>query len=235
MKQKIILGSLLTMISIANLYAQYLSLEWLNFISKPLIMPLLAVWLFASGIRQHKKIARNILMALFGSWLGDIFMMFQRQDSIYFILGLSAFLMAHVFYIFTYKTAMYSGTHKKKKLIGVIAGIFIAGYLYLLLTIIMDSLGDLKYPVIFYGIIISIMLWTAIVRKGKTNQRSYILVFLGSVLFVISDSLIALNKFNSPINQAGLWIMSTYIAAQFLIAGGVLSHVRTRSVISTIL
>ncbi len=123
----------------------------------------------------------------------------------------------------------------KMKLFRVIVTLLIVGYIYQLLALIMGSLGDMKYPVILYSIVISTMLWIALDRKGKTNSESYILVSLGSVLFVISDSLIALNKFYSPINQAGLWIMTTYISAQFLIATGVLSHVRTSRVVSTIL
>ena len=235
MKQGLVFGSLLVIIPTANLYAQYASLEWLNYVSKPLMMPLLVAWLFVSGIWQNKKIALNIIIALFSSWLGDIFMMFQHEEPILFILGLSAFLIAHVFYIVTYKAAMTKGTQTKMKLFRAIVTLFIAGYLYLLLSLIMGSLGAMRYPVIIYGIVISTMLWISLDRRGKTNPESYILVSLGSALFIISDSIIALNKFYSPINQAGLWIMATYITAQLLISTGILSHLRAGRVVSTIL
>ncbi len=125
MKQPKLYALLFVSTAFVNLYSQYASSEWLNLISKPLMMPLLVAWLFASGIWQNKKIARYILIALFSSWLGDIFMIFQQRDAIYFILGLSTFLMAHVFYIITYKVAMFKGTNTKMRYSGQKVGCFL--------------------------------------------------------------------------------------------------------------
>jgi uncharacterized membrane protein YhhN len=65
----------------------------------------------------------------------------------------------------------------------------------------------------------------ALNRKGRVNKRSFQLVFIGSLLFVISDSMIAVDKFYGEIPQAGFWIMLTYISAQYLIMRGlILEH-----------
>jgi len=65
-----------------------------------------------------------------------------------------------------------------------------------------------------------LMLLSALNRYGKVNGLSYILVVIGAMLFVISDSLIAVNKFHMKINFAGVMIMITYVTAQYLIVLG---------------
>jgi uncharacterized membrane protein YhhN len=62
----------------------------------------------------------------------------------------------------------------------------------------------------------------ALNRKGRVAQASYSLVFFGSILFLISDSMIALNKFFMEFALAGFWIMITYISAQYLIMRGLI-------------
>jgi uncharacterized membrane protein YhhN len=50
------------------------------------------------------------------------------------------------------------------------------------------------------------------------------MVFGGATLFMISDSLIAINRFLEPLPRVGIWVMITYIAAQYLILTGLLKH-----------
>ena len=64
----------------------------------------------------------------------------------------------------------------------------------------------------------------ALLRRGWTVDKSFIMVYSGALLFIMSDAMIAINKFMSPIIQAGLLIMATYIVAQFLIVKGILAH-----------
>ena len=61
-------------------------------------------------------------------------------------------------------------------------------------------------------------------RLGLTSNQSYQWVLMGSLLFVISDSAIAIDKFYRPIPYDDLVIMGTYIGAQALIALGILHH-----------
>jgi len=83
-----------------------------------------------------------------------------------------------------------------------------------------DGLGDLFIPVIIYMFVILMMLTTAFLREGTVPKNSYNLVFLGAIFFIISDSLLALNKFYSPLPLSGIWIMTTYsIAQSFIVLG----------------
>jgi uncharacterized membrane protein YhhN len=69
----------------------------------------------------------------------------------------------------------------------------------------------------------------ALNRFRAVNPASFFLVFAGSVLFVISDSLIALDKFLTSIPHDRLLVMSTYISAQFLIMMGILKQFEKHS------
>jgi uncharacterized membrane protein YhhN len=93
-----------------------------------------------------------------------------------------------------------------------------------LVVILYSKLGDLQIPVIVYAAVITTMVLTALFRYGRTSNSSFWQVFIGAVLFMISDSILAINKFLDPITNAGLYIMITYVAAQFLIVHGILKH-----------
>ena len=66
------------------------------------------------------------------------------------------------------------------------------------------------------------MVLNALFRYGRTTSASFWMVFFGALLFMASDSLLAVNKFMMPIYHAHIWIMLTYISAQFLIVDGLL-------------
>jgi uncharacterized membrane protein YhhN len=75
-----------------------------------------------------------------------------------------------------------------------------------------------------YAGVLTYMVLSALFRFGKTNSGSFTMVFGGAILFMMSDSLIAINKFLEPLSMAGFWVMITYITAQFLIVKGLLKH-----------
>jgi uncharacterized membrane protein YhhN len=86
----------------------------------------------------------------------------------------------------------------------------------------LPALGPLKIPVSFYALTISVMLgfaWRGFI-SWNTSARFYIL--FGAIAFIASDSFLAINKFQEPINNAVFLIMSTYLAAQFGIVYGVI-------------
>jgi uncharacterized membrane protein YhhN len=82
----------------------------------------------------------------------------------------------------------------------------------------------MKLPVIIYAIVILAMLSGAINRKEKVIKKSYYMVLAGAILFLISDSMIAIDKFSHHFNSSEILIMSTYIGAQYLIVEGYISQ-----------
>jgi uncharacterized membrane protein YhhN len=193
----------------------------LRYLTKPLLMPLL-ILAFVTGHDRKNVYSRLLISGLFFSWLGDIFLMMEGIDGIYFILGLSCFLTAHILYISYFLKIQPQGKsflHQYPFLL-VIVGLYGAGLLYLL----WPGLGPLKIPVVLYAIIICTMLSLALWQYKRIHTKTAVLFITGAALFVLSDSLLAIHKFRQPIPYGGMLIMITYVAAQFFIVLGSLSH-----------
>ena len=92
----------------------------------------------------------------------------------------------------------------------------------LILNFISSNLGTMRYPVILYMVIIMLMFLAATHRQKEVGKLSYNLILIGAILFVVSDSILALNKFYKPILYPQISIMLTYGLAQLLITLGIL-------------
>jgi len=171
--------------------------------------------------------ASVVWAAMAFSFLGDTLLMYENISSLYFIFGLAAFLISHVFYIFSYRQHRWdSSVNQLQGLqrLRLAFPIILAGTG--LVVVLYPTLGELKIPVMLYAIVLVTMVLNALFRYGRTNNNSFTTAFAGSVLFMVSDSLLAVNKFYTAISYAGLLIMITYIAAQYLIVTGLRNHFR---------
>lgn len=197
--------------------------EIIQYLSKPLIIPFLAGYFFTEVSNISRNLNKWILLALFFSWGGDVLLMFQSQRDIFFLLGLSSFLLAHVFYIiFFYKIHL---TEKIKRNIWLFLIVII--YYTALITWLSPYLHDMKWPVRIYGVVISIMFMLAMHMLFISNKNAGKWMMVGALLFVISDSVLAVNKFYQPFEAAGIVIMLTYGLAQFLIVKGAIRYIRS--------
>ncbi|MFH6944914.1 lysoplasmalogenase [Flavobacterium sp. FlaQc-50] len=185
---------------------------------KPILIPLLGF-----GVYFYKKFPskNTLLTALLFSWIGDVILLFADIAEIYFILGLVSFLLSHLVYCVLFNKQTKT-QNKKKRTLFLIGSLVIACYLIGMLTVLLPSLGELKIPVIVYASAISFMLLLAfngfLIWKKPGNQY----VFIGALMFVISDSILAINKFYAPIEKSSFFIMLTYLVAQYLIVIGIL-------------
>lgn len=190
-------------------------------IIKGFIIPVLIIIFILNFQNTFNKRSALILAGLFFSWAGDIIIDFS------FIPGLVCFLLAQVMYLITFFLTPGENVifHSKYFLLipVILYGTGLVYYLY-------DDLGDMKLPVIIYAFVILTMLAAAINRLKKVNKISYWFVLAGAILFVISDSAIAVNKFSQPIKASSLIIMSTYITAQFLINLGFIKQYKDKLV-----
>ncbi|MCS7018046.1 MAG: lysoplasmalogenase [Cytophagales bacterium] len=199
-----------------NLLGHLLKQPILVQVSKPLLMPLLAILFY---INIHGKKASNtaiyaIIAALAFSFVGDVALMIEG----YFMLGLGAFLLAHVSYIFAFtylqKFHLSLGRIVLKPVVLLLFAAGIGMY-----TILSPHLGAMRTAVGVYVAVIVVMAVAAYLLVQRIAGR----VFVGAVLFLISDSYLAFNKFYTPLPLAGVVVMGTYIAAQWCITKGV-SH-----------
>lgn len=192
----------------------------LQWISKPLLMPLLFLY-FITEMPAGKKAGSGwIIAALFFSWCGDVLLMLQDRHELFFLLGLSAFLLAHCGYIL-----FFNKIRLEEKIPGnpwyLLGVVIYYGLLIGWLSPYLDA--GLKIPVRIYGVIITVMLMLALHMRPLAAGRLFI---AGAACFVLSNSLLAVNKFYQPLPLAGLLVMLTYGAAQYLIVKGAIEYLR---------
>jgi uncharacterized membrane protein YhhN len=192
-----------------------------RYIFKPFIL----LALLGYYVIQATETNKTFIAALFFCWIGDVMLMFSGE--LYFMLGLVAFLIGHVFYIFSFRQLVWSTgvpllpTQKVRYTFPII----LAGTG--LLVVLFPKLGALQIPVTVYAIVLMVMAINALFRLGHTNQASFGWVFIGALFFMISDSALAFIKFHTPFVGASVTIMLTYITAQFMIVNGILIHSAT--------
>jgi uncharacterized membrane protein YhhN len=204
---------ILALLDIAGIAA---NIETLHFVAKPLLMPalLLLLWNTRSAVPGKGL----LLIGLFFSWMGDVFLLFEYEQASFFIFGLASFLTTHIFYILYFlrvRSAQGSLLKKQPVLVALVLG-----YGITLVWQLYPRLGDLKLPVILYAAVICTMLLCSLHIFFKVNKKAAVHYLLGAAAFVLSDSLLAVNKFYQPFAYAGILIMLTYCAAQYCIVRG---------------
>lgn len=208
------IATIIDLISIAT------NSQLLHYMVKPLLMPALMVllWLTVSKV-PNKSL---LLTGLFFSWLGDILLLFENRHTLFFILGLISFLTTHIFYIIYFLKIRPKQTSLFKKYRFLPA--LVAMYGITLTWQLFPHLGNLKIPVVVYAAVICCMLLCSMHIYNRVNNNAAICYITGALAFVISDSLLAINKFYTAFPYSGLLIMLTYCAAQYFIVQGYIQH-----------
>jgi len=208
------------LVAAAEILIQVLNRQDFNLFVKPLIVLSLAIFYLQNSETKN----RLFVMALFFCWLGDVFLLFDHLNELYFMGGLGSFLIAHILLIFLYgkiKSTTGNGFNGPQKA-RVSFPVILAGTG--LISILYPTLGALKVPVIIYASALMIMVLQSIYRYGFTSSKSFWNVCIGALFFMLSDSLLALNKFYQPIANAGIWVIVTYMAAVYFIVSGAIAH-----------
>jgi len=174
---------------------------------KPLTMVIILV--IALLGREAAPLYRYLIVAgLLFSLVGDIFLMLPKDR---FVAGLVAFLLAHLCYSVAFVPEI--DAFKWWPLLP------LAIYALVIYRILSSSLGRLKLPVLAYIAIILMMAWLAWERWSQTGQGGALLAFLGALLFVISDTILAIDRFRGAFKSASVLKLITYYWAQWLLAG----------------
>ncbi len=216
---------LFTLVALTNLWAEQTLNYTFIFCTKPLLMPLLAVWFTLETLRvTHTSFRKWVLTALLFATLGDVLLMLVEGSNMEFTLflsGLSAFLVTQLCYNLGFvRFPNYSkGKLVKSPWLGVP---FFALWLGMLIYLWPELDGLMRIAITLYSVIIITMAANAFNLLGRTDQKMALIIGVGALLFVLSDSLIAINKFkaNVELPSPRLFIMSTYILGQFLIVWG---------------
>ena len=152
-----------------------------------------------------------LLAALVGSLAGDVFLLFPG----YFIPGLVAFLLAHVAYLALLRQGV--GWFPSRRALAATLGVGAAMYAFLWTG---GLPAALRVPVAAYVTVIALMTAQAIGRATVLRDKASWVVAVGAGCFMLSDSLLATNKFVMPLPLSSFWVLTSYYAAQVLIVGG---------------
>lgn len=211
---------LFAVIVIMELLGRLLDNIQMEYFVKPLIMIWIAVYFMLFARKTSFTIP--VLLAFFFSWMGDNLLMLSGKNELFFFAGVGGFFCAQLSYIYTFSKYSEQGGKgylQKNPWLGVFFLTYVAGMLFLLFP----GLEGMMKPIItIYAFSLILMSMMALNRSGRVGARSFKLVFIGSLLFLLSDSMIAFNKFHSEIPMAGFLIMLSYIAAQYLIMRGLI-------------
>jgi len=198
----------------------------LEYICKPAMLVILSSWFFFNSRRYGDRFTLMIQAGLFFSLIGDIALMFQHMDEFYFLIGLGAFLIAQLCYAIAFLRNISEVGGTEGLLVGGAIAVGLALFAVVFSWILLPRLDEgLSIPVLCYVITITCMGMLAAFRYTRTFLRSFWMVMSGALLFIISDSVLATNRFLEPFDAAPAIIIVTYAAAQFLIAAGALVHV----------
>ena len=206
----------------AELVAVYLNNRELQFVFKPLLMPVLAGYFYSSLKPFPNKFKKWLFAALFFSWAGDVLLMFVEEDPNFFLAGLSSFLLAHIFYIILFHNIRIAEGIRSR----ILPLIIVVAYYSGLIVLLSPYLGEMKLPVRIYGIVISFMFMLAVHMLFIRNRKAGSWMMIGALLFILSDSILAINKFYQPFELAGILIMITYGLAQLFIVQGAIKYIR---------
>ena len=215
----IILATIVVIASgVLHILAEYNGRPWHVYLLKPL-----TTWtIILVAVLANPDIAETgratlyqslIIGGLVFSLAGDVFLMLPQDR---FIPGLFSFLVAHLMYIAAF-TGL-SGLHNSN------GWLFVP---FLLLTVVMlallwKGLGKLRIYVIAYMLIISTMGWQATEFWFRTGSTAALLAMVGAIFFLLSDSLLAIERFRTKFAASSLLVLSTYYIGQLLIAWSVI-------------
>ncbi|CAA0105672.1 putative membrane protein [Halioglobus japonicus] len=169
----------------------------------PIVTLMFIVWVTLSG-----KLRAAMLVALLFSAVGDVCL-----EAGVFLAGLSAFLVAQLTYAWVFIPRRNINT------LSLIQATVLVSTLILISGYVLAHTGDMKLPVAIYMTAITLMGLGA-----ALHARPSAMIFAGAVLFITSDSLIGINRFVHPVENAREWIMVTYYLAQILLVYGVIFH-----------
>lgn len=195
--------------------------DWtkLEYFAKPGVMLALIAWFWQNGGSQGHAIWFGL--GLVFSLTGDIFLLLPREQ---FIAGLVAFLMGHLAYVAGFNPTP-PPFHLSSLLLALLVGLA-AFQIYRRIEagLLAKGLSKLRMPVLVYSVVISLMLWSALLTLVRQEWAALASLAAagGAMLFFLSDTLLAWNRFVAPFRLRRLPSMVTYHLGQVLIALGVI-------------
>jgi uncharacterized membrane protein YhhN len=189
-----------------DLLAIYLQWDTVRLISKPLIVLSLLIY-FIKQAGTSSPTSLFMIMALALSIAGDVALLFEFGNPMFFMIGLASFLLAHIFYIAAFNHLRKRDGTRSLRWMWILGVVLYLGFF---LTVLMPYAGDFRIPVIIYAVVLCCMLLMVVHAFGALYAKPGIICLAGALLFVVSDTTLALNKFYFfGFTLSGIMIMFT--------------------------
>ena len=211
----------------ANLTGVLTESQPLIYATKPLLMPALALWFGSrtSGIRRFLR--QTLFAGLAFATLGDTLLLFSggNYGAFFFLLGLGAFLCTHLCYIggFLREVNPRNGYLRQQPLLVLPFLLFLVAFLYWLWPGIPEGM---RLPVAVYAATISVMALSVLNLRPHIEAAAFSSMLAGALLFMLSDSLIAVQKFGQAFPGSHVSIIATYLVGQWALIRGASMHLR---------
>lgn len=189
---------------------EFIASDWRWFFKIIPIAMLLQLALTDTGGKTRMLLVSGLVL----SAIGDILLALEGL----FVQGLAAFLLAQMTYTALFLTQFRWQPRRLPWALMIIA------YALMCTFVIVPEAGDMSVPVSVYMTAISLMA----IAAGFRNDPQFMWVAMGALIFIISDTLIAVNQFVTPFAYSGVAVMATYYVAQLLICVGVIGAARHR-------
>lgn len=192
--------------------------HWLHWMCKPLATVLVVAMAWRTPQPLSPRYRRRVLTGLGFALLGDVLLMLPGD---FFVPGLAAFLLAHVAFLAAWLDDSRFAVRPLAWLACLLAAV---GLLWLLWPFVAPAL---RVPVVVYALVLATMAGQAVGRAWQHAVLVDALVLparraaLGAVLFLVSDSLLAWDRFRHALPLSALWVLGTYYPAIGLIAWSV--------------
>jgi uncharacterized membrane protein YhhN len=193
--------------AIFAIYGKYQKPRFLYYAFKPVTMGMIISLAWERTAASPSLYGYLILCGLCLSLLGDILLMLPGQI---YRQGVIAFMAGYVFYLLAFSRGL------RIVAVSVAAPILAFGalvYLYLY-----ASLKGMRWPVLIYVLLVSALVFEAANRYLYLPVQESLLVLMGSLLLLVSESVWAVNKFKKSFRAAEVIILGTYFPAQLLFA-----------------
>ncbi len=178
-----------------------------RWITKPLLMSVLLIFYVTTSKVKNPL----VMLALITALLGDLFLLINIGNL--FVLGLFCFMIMHLMYLY-----LFWKDRGDIVITDWISAGSVLGAAILAIVFFIPHTGSLMNHVVMYIVIIATMTIAAIFRKKALN--GYFMVVFGALLFMVSDTLLAVDKFVTPLLLINVLVMLTYGLAQYCIIEG---------------
>lgn len=208
-------GTVLGVAALTNWWAVAVQNRRALLVAKPLTLVAL-IGIALIGGAADTTVGRWLLLGLVLCLAGDVFLMWDGQRA--FLAGLSSFLLGHLAYVATFLALGLA--EPAWGLIGVMALIAAAPWIVRVIPAAhRDGGGGLAVAVTAYTLVIGAMVVLA-------WMSGHWLIGLGATTFMVSDTILAVNRFVERRRLGDLAVMVTYHLGQLLIVIGVLTALR---------